>query len=205
MLLNYTIGKAFPFIVWLLIIVLFVLLWKKMKKKPVAGGTIGFFVGLVPCVYLFVSPSNVYVITGQQEVAKYVCYGGGEYTMSNGDAIKIKSQMAQFTLINDSDEDLMLEHVIYGYGYQEDEFIGAGNVLRSEDATIDHFFNDTPPESIETSGSGTYSVRLWLRTYEAYDETHIEQSELDHIRELLEQKSEEQSEAEDTIAESEQE
>lgn len=58
---------------------------------------------------------------------------------------------------------------------------------------------------METSGSGTYTVRLWLRTYEDYDETHIEPSELDHIRELLEEKSEEQREDEDAIAESEQE
>ncbi len=191
MLIGYTIGRAIPFLVWALVIFLGVVGWKKMKKNPVAGGTIGFFVGLIPCVFLFVFPTNVYVVSGNQAIAHYLCYGSSEYTMTNGDLIKINAPMAHFTLINDSKDDLMLEHVIYGYGAEQDEFVASGNILRSEATAIDHFFGDTPPETIETSGSGTYSVRLWLRTAEVYDRTHVDQAELDHIRELLESKQEE--------------
>ena len=170
MLLNYYIGITIPFIACIAVIILFAWLWKKMKKKPVAGGTIGFFVGIIPMVFLFVSPTNVYVVTGDKEMSKYIAFGSPTYTMASGEEVSIKAPMACFTLINDSKEDVVIEHVIYGLGFEEDELVEPQQVLVStDDSSIDHFFDEMPPDEIETSGTGSYVSRLWLRTRAAYE------------------------------------
>lgn len=187
MLLNYYIGISAPFIAGLAVIILFAWLWKKMKKKAVAGGTIGFFVGIILAAFLFVTPTKVYVVTGNKEMSKYISVGSSSYTLKNGSSVAINAEMAHCTLINDSDEEVVLEHVIYGFGFQEDELVEPGQVLDIDDAFIDHFFDEIPPETVETSGSGTYTVRLWLRMYADYENTHIEEDAFDNIRDLLEE------------------
>lgn len=59
-----------------------------MKKKPVAGGTIDFFVGKILANFLFYTPTKVYVVTKNKEMSKYISIGGGSYTL---DRIKGKT------------------------------------------------------------------------------------------------------------------
>lgn len=193
MLINYYIGISAPFIAGLLVIILFAWLWKKMKKKPVAGGTIGFFIGIILAIYLFVTPTKVYVVTGDKEMSKYISFGKSSYTLKNGSEVVIDVAMAHCSLINDADEAIVLEHVIYGYGFQEDNILEPGQILDIEDSYIDYFFDEVPPDEVESNGTGTYTVRLWLKMFSDYENTHIEQESLDNIRDLLEVEIEERA------------
>ncbi len=199
MLINYYIGISAPFIAGLAVIILFAWLWKKMKKKPVAGGTIGFFVGMILAAFLFVTPTKVYVVTGNKEMSKYISVGGGSYTLKNGTKVDINAPMANCTLINDSDEDVVLEHVIYGFGFQEDDLIESGQALLIDDSYIDYFFDETPPDEIETTGSGTFTVCLWLRMAADYENTHIQEESFDNIRNLLQEEIDERNSDEETM------
>jgi hypothetical protein len=168
MLLNYYLGISIPFIAGIAVIILFAWLWKKMRKKAVAGETVGFFVGLIVTAFLFVMPTTVYVLSGDSDFVKYISFGNSSYTLEDGKEVGIDSSIGYCTVINDSDDNFVLEHVIYGNGFEEDKFVGPGFALKVDDSAIDYFFNEMPPETIETSGSGSYAVRLWLRTGATY-------------------------------------
>lgn len=170
MILNALLSKILIGVVYLAIILLFAWLWKKMKKKPVAGGTIGFFVGTVPAVMMAVLPSGLYVVTGEESYSEYWVYGSATYTTQEGDEIEITSTNLEYTVINDTDIDFVIEEVIYGFHIPEDEFLYAGDDVII-DKKISYFFGDIPPDEIEVE-AGKYASRYWLRTVEDYDEDY---------------------------------
>ena len=174
MLLNYTVGISLPFVAGLIVIVLFAFIWKKMKKKVITGIVIGFFVGLALAAFLFVTPTKVYVVTGNKEMQKYLSIGSSSYTLKDGTSIPISAKMAHCTLINDAADAIVVEHVVYGDGYEEDDILEPGQYLDIEDPYIDYFFDGTPPESLETTSYSTYKVVLWLRMYSDYESDYLE-------------------------------
>ena len=82
--------------------------------------------------------------------------------------------MAHCTLINDAADAIVVEHVVYGDGYEEDDILEPGQYLDIEDPYIDYFFDGTPPESLETTSYSTYKVVLWLRMYSDYESDYLE-------------------------------
>ncbi len=173
MIVSALVGKILVGVVYVAIIALFAFLWKKMNKKPVAGGTIGFFIGTVPAVMMVVMSTGLYVVDGEDSYSEYWVYGQATYTTSEGEEIKIENEMAQWTLVNDSEVDLVLEYVIYGFANDipDDEFLDPGDSMVLE-GSIHHFFGDTPPDEISTESSSSAVYRRWLRTVDAYEEDY---------------------------------
>lgn len=173
MILSPLFGKILIGVVYLGIIVLFAFLWKKMKKKPVAGGTIGFFIGIVPAVMLGVMSTGLYVVDGEGSYSEYWVYGSPTYTTAEGDEITIENEMAEWTLINDSDAELVIEHVIYGMDAKvpDDIFLDPGESTVLE-GKLSYFFDNEPPDEISTQSSSNSVYRKWLRTVEDYEDDY---------------------------------
>lgn len=171
MIISPLFGKIIIGVVYVLIIALFAFLWKKMKKKPVAGGTIGFFIGTVPAVMLAVMSTGLYVVDGEDSYSEYWVYGSPTYTTAEGEEITIENEMAQWTIINDSEEDIVIEYVIYGMdaSIPDDMFLDPGD-YEVIDGKIHHFFGDTPPDEISSESSSNSIYRLWVRTEDEYND-----------------------------------
>jgi hypothetical protein len=172
MIVSPLFGKILIGVIYVAIIALFAFLWKKMKKNPVAGGTIGFFIGIVPAVMLGVMSTGLYIVDGSDSYSEYWVYGSPTYTTAEGEEITIENEMAEWTVINDSEEDLVIEQVIYGsMAIPEDRFLSPGESMVI-DGTIHHFFGDTPPDEISTESSSSSVYRLWLRLEDDYNEDY---------------------------------
>ncbi|OFZ63051.1 MAG: hypothetical protein A3D92_24755 [Bacteroidetes bacterium RIFCSPHIGHO2_02_FULL_44_7] len=184
-MISYTFALILAVLAALLMILLFVWLWKKLKKKAVAGGTIGFFVGIVAATGIMVIPSHVYVLTGGHDYSHYLLYSATDYTKKDKTTIQLEAPQTQCILVNDTDKVYAVDEVIYGYTG------GNGNVKTVEPyshiilnhSKIDCFFDDEPPASIETKSSGNVSM-LWVREYKKEDVLR-DQEKLRHLQELL--------------------
>jgi uncharacterized membrane protein (DUF485 family) len=163
MLVNYTLWITLAVISCLLLIFGLALLWKKMKKKPVAGGTIGFFLAFILFAVMYVMPTNVYVVKGDKEYSKYALLGDGSYTTTSGSEIQLKGVLAECDLINDTNEGVVVEQVIYGFALANNKLIEPGEVMRFESTSIEYFFDNEPPETIETSSTASGVYKNWIQ------------------------------------------
>ncbi|MCG8573907.1 MAG: hypothetical protein MI810_03390 [Flavobacteriales bacterium] len=191
MLINSSLWITLIIIACLALIMLMAFLWKKMKKKPVAGGTIGFFLSFILAAFMFVTPSNVYIVHGKKEYSKYVLLGETSYEMENGGgSVTLTNAMAECDLINDSGENIVIEEVIYGFGFPDNVLLESGNSVHLERSNINHFFDDIPPETIETSSTATAVVSLWVQMEEDFY-GDFGGFDFDGLRETLEESIEE--------------
>lgn len=185
MLINYTVGLILIILLGIGVIALFAWLWKKMKKKPVAGGTIGFFISCVICIGFWVTAGRVYVVTAPNEYTKYVLIGSSSYTLENGDEVKCINGDEGALLINNCNENIIIQQVIYGYGgLPNDKRLEAQDHMYVGRREVHYFFDEEVPESIEVEGSG-YVIRLWVIMEEDYG--FILQDDLDNLRDMLEE------------------
>lgn len=182
-MISFTLGIALAVLVGLAFIVLFVWLWKKLKKKPVAGGTIGFFVGIIAATGIMVIPSRAYVIHGDNDYSHYLVYSSTSYTTSDNKTIDINIKQTQCVVINDTKDNYSVETVIYGFGFGSVQTLEAHSHLVLDHSKIDYFFDEEPPESIETESSGNVSM-LWLRK-EKNDDVLMNPDALDSLEDML--------------------
>ena len=166
MLISALLAKILIGLLYVLFIYGMAMLWKKFKKKPVAGGTVGFFVGLVPFGILFALPISVTIIKGGTDYGVYWAYGTPNYEKSNGETIKLACSFDEAIFINDSEGEYVIEEVIYGFHMPEDIAVEPMSHILI-DSPIDYFFDDEPPMEIEVE-VGKYASRYWLRTSESY-------------------------------------
>ena len=185
---SFRLGIVLIIIIALAIIAVLAWLWKKMKKNPVAGGTIGFFIAVVVATGFFVIPSRAYVVTGNKQYSHYLVYSTSEYTTKNGNKIPIDTPQTKCTLINDTDQSLVIEEVIYGFGFPDNIVVEPHTHIVLDHSKIDYFFDEEPPNSIETKSSGSVS-RLWLRTSKDFGpmEDAIDKESLENLQNLLNQ------------------
>lgn len=184
-MLSYSFGLILAILAALFFVFIFVWLWKKLKKKAVAGGAIGLFIGLVAATGIMVIPSHVYVLTGEHNYSHYLLYSATDYTKKDKTTIQLDAPQTQCILVNDTDKVYAVDEVMYGYG------VGNGNVKSVEPHThiilnnsrIDYFFENEPPESIETESSGNVYM-LWVREYKKEDVLR-DAEKLRHLQELL--------------------
>jgi hypothetical protein len=163
MIINAFLAKILIGIVYLGIITLFVWFWKKINKNPVAGGTIGFFLGFIPLAMLIVLPTKVQVVNGPQSYTTYWSYGVSTYHSQKGKSIEVNSENVETTVINDYTTTVEIEELVYGNPLYEPKVItlyeGEKAILDSE---IHFFFDEAIPNQIEGE-YGKYSIRYWLR------------------------------------------
>ena len=138
----------------LLVMLLFIWLWKKMKKKALKGGVLGFFLGLIPMMFFYVVPYNFYVLEGGKNCSNYKVIGSPEYEMKSGTKIQLIDTMA-CTIANDSDDSYVLEKIIFGgFSFPELERIPVGKYIENQ-SYIAYYFDDEIPESITTESTAS--------------------------------------------------
>lgn len=190
MLINSTLWIVLVVLACLAVIALFAFLFKKMKKKPVAGGTVGFFIAIIVAAFMVVTPSNVYIINGVKDYSKYVLLGDTEFEMKDGSKIRLMNQIAECDLINNSGKNVVVEQVIYGFGFADNQLLESGMRLHLETSSIEHFFDDIPPETIETTSTASAVYRLWVQMEEDFY-GELGGFDFDGLRDVLEEASEE--------------
>lgn len=164
MLLSFWTGLLLILLLGIAMIPLFAWIAKLMKKQAAGGGVIGFFLGFAIVVVLFVMSSSLYVGNGNDECTSYFVYGTPEYEMANGDKIKIEMESGELMVINDSQDTLVLEEVKYGSIFRGGtKWLEPGEVKTVEGGRIHYFFDNEPPDEINTKSDDGKEVRWWLR------------------------------------------
>lgn len=165
MLLNFTMLVWLGILAGVVLIILLMVIFKKIKGK--GGGAIGFLIGFFagPGLTAFIimyGNTNVYVINGPDNYTKYALYGKTEYKMT-GKTLQIDGNAQSMLIINDSKSNLVLEEVIYGgFAFPKNKDVMAGDTLMSQDVySIDYFFGNEPPESL--SSDSKMIRQYWLR------------------------------------------
>ncbi|NOQ71629.1 MAG: hypothetical protein GQ574_06495 [Crocinitomix sp.] len=108
-------------------------------------------------------PTNVYVVDGDKEFTRYALLGDGSFTCNNGTEIKLTGVLAECDIINDADEGVVVEQVIYGFALANNKLIGVGEVMHFESTSIEYFFDNEPPETIETSSTASGVYKNWIQ------------------------------------------
>ena len=160
-------------------------LWKKMKLKPVAGGTLGFFLSCIVCMFIYIAPSKAYVVTGEKEYSAYWVYGDAVYTMSDGTEVPLSSANGA-TLINDSEHNIIMQQVVYGYGkFPAASRVIPGQVFPTGYSEIAYFFDEEPDETASSESASGYVTKLQVIMEDDFE--FILKEDLEKIREKLEE------------------
>lgn len=170
MLVNYYFGAILPFVLWLVVTIIFHRIWKKFQKNESRGAVIGFITGILLSVVLYIWSVNVYVVTAEKEYKAYVSYGSSSYKLKSGRKIHIKPAVFSCAIINDWNENVVLQKIIYGRvdGFVRDQLIRPGeSIINSESSKISYFFEEQPDQKIY-SKTDKGRIQLWLRTEGEY-------------------------------------
>lgn len=184
-MLSYSFALVVAVLAALLFVFIFVWLWKKRKKKAVAGGAIGLFIGFVAATGIMVIPSHVYILTGEHEYSHYLLYSATDYTKKDKTTIQLDAPQTQCILVNDTDEVMAVDQVVYGYSLEHGDVksVEPHTHIILNNSRIDYFFENEPPESIETEATGNVSM-LWVREYSKKDVLR-DTEKLRHLQDLL--------------------
>ena len=145
----------------LLFTLTFLLLGRRGPKKA-RNIAIGVFVALVALVVVSFMVRQVYIIGEGESITHLRALGQPSYTMTNGTTVPVKLGAGQCLIVNDSQEDYVVEEVIYGIGVFPGRYpVPAGESYVAERLQIDYFFGDEQPEEITSGGSNTV-IHLWL-------------------------------------------
>jgi hypothetical protein len=167
MLINSTlymvVAIALPFIIviggaWLL--------YKKLGKW---GILIPILVAAFTWAASQMAATHLYIVEDCNQWSDYRVFGSLEYDLRNGKKVTIPYEPRKVVVLNNSENELVLEELIYG-AYMEG-FSAEPEVSWIVPATfqtfelpkmqIDFFFDETIPEEIEEYGSGSKS-KYWL-------------------------------------------
>ena len=168
MMFSFSVFVALSILSGIFIIILFIFLFKKMKKSGGLGGILGGFIGFASVIFFLFVQKHVYIITKGNQYAHNVVLGTKNYTMNNGKVINIDNLNTNGLVVNDSNAILAIEEVVYGAVYYPDIIeIGAMSMYEVSQVTIDYLFEDAPPEEISKETTAETVTRLWLRAAES--------------------------------------
>jgi hypothetical protein len=173
MLISMTMGVILAILGAVISFAVFYFLLKAMKAGQKAGAIVGSIAGLAAAVVIFVFAGRVIIVKGVDDAGTYLVYGTPTYEFSNGFKLNLTVKALDAYVINDSDLELVLEKVIYstssfgGENYY-DVLCDPMSITHMPSTSVDYFFNDTPPDEIETSGSSSVT-KYWLRTRDSYE------------------------------------
>lgn len=152
-------------VIGILPLVLGIQLAKKLNKNPGPLGGTGAIIGLIVGVAFIFVPQRVYVVTGDMEYSHYVNLWASEYQIEGGSTVSLETKFAQCALINETDEFLIVEEVIYGgYGFGGDTYWVEPKTMYTIDSkTVDYLFDDEPPNEISVSDNSDEITKIWVR------------------------------------------
>jgi len=163
------------------------------NRKYTRGGFIAFFAVLFIFTGIMMMNARAYIVKSKTDVTRYAVYGTPEYKMTNGNIIKLEIKMQKCMIINDGEEDIGVQQVVYGYSGKKRPRITLVKPFEAgiiNAMSIDHAFDDRPPSSAKTTGTGTV-VKLWLRTKNDYEEDYgkiFTKAQIDSLRQMLKKK-----------------
>ena len=202
MLLKSWMMTALAIVSVLLIMFLLGWLWKRMKKKPVGGAVLGFFLGMIPLAMFMVLPYNVYVLEGGKNCAHYKAMGSTSYTMKSGTKVEINESLA-CTIINDSDDSYVLDRIVFGGLSIPVKNLIEANSFVTERGFIKYFFDDVVDDQISTESSGAVARnRILLESdfdkeyqgfFEGVDGEESPSEKLNNLKELLKKRKAEKA------------
>ncbi len=118
---------------------------------------------------------KVYIVNRDGETNVYRLFSRSPYHKTK-EGKRLYVPDYQVVVINEMNQDLVLEKVLYGSSYfgesATSEIIPVNSVYTPTVDNIDYFLDDTPPESV--GGNTIYSseVRVWLRTFDSYQKEY---------------------------------
>ena len=174
MLINSTLYFVLMGVAGLALTILFYVLFKKKGWNTKAGITIGVILGFVVMGTMgFIMDGYVYIVDSKGNTKRLILMGKAEHKTAKGQTIKIAPNDRNLFVINEMNEDLVLERIIYGYGEPEteNELIPANGTLKSKAYSIDYLINEVPPNQIETKKNGAVE-KLYLRTLASYEKEY---------------------------------
>lgn len=172
MIISLTLGIIIAVIVGLAVLGLIYFLMKKMKAGQKAGIIAGSIVGILAGTAIVMMAGRIVVVKSMDEAGTYLVYGSPEYEFSNGFKMKLDMAAAESFVINDCDMELVLEKIVYSNSYVADYYdilILPMSVTHMPSLSVNYFFNETPPDEVETSSGSSSVTKYWLRTKDSYE------------------------------------
>lgn len=161
MLLSSSFASCLIGFIFVGTIFLFAKIWSKRNKEAAMGGVTGMLIGFVLVFLLIMLRQHVYVVHGPNDYTHYVAYGPSSYTTNNGKQIALSGSILNGMVINESQQRLVLEEVVYGIAFAEAFDIEPNTEYEFNESYINYLFADTPPEEI-SSQSEDPVIHLWL-------------------------------------------
>jgi hypothetical protein len=165
MLIKFWLGCLLFIGIGIGLILLLGWLWKKMKKRPIVGRTLGFFLGFAFVFIMILGASRLYVVHGDDDYTHYLVYGDGTYTMKDGSIQSFRDNYGYFWVINEAPFNLVAEEVVYGgFSFSSNTTtIFSGEMEQVEGSKIYYFFDVEPPDEINVDSNSDQVIRFWLR------------------------------------------
>jgi hypothetical protein len=174
-------------------VLVFLLFRKVFKLKGITSGFWAFFIAIIPFAAIVLMNSRAVIVKNGKELTTYAVYGSPEYTFSDGQKINLNIPAQKCMLVNDTEEDLVLEVISYGYSHnaEKDALIEPKATHIFDSIHVDYAFDEIPPSSLTSDKTGAI-IKYWLRTYSDYHAAYGNQ--IDEGGEINEEVSEEVSE-----------
>lgn len=173
MIISLTLGIVIAVIVAIAITAGIYFILKSLKAGQKAGIITGLIIGSIAGVAVVMMAGRIVVVHSPDEAGEYLVYGSPEYEFSNG--FKMNLDMASGTgyILNDSEDHLVMEKVIYSTSGFFDEYYDVHilpmSITEMQSFKIDYYFDDIPPDEIEVQGGSSSVTKYWLRTKESYE------------------------------------
>lgn len=173
MLVSFTVGIIAAILLAAVGFTLVFLILKKLKVSPKGSVITGLIVGLVVGVIVIMSAGRIYVVHGIDDHKTMLVYGSPTYEFDNGYKLKLEMGSLEGYIINEMDEPLVLEEVIYTtsyYGGSEAVHVlcHPKSITEMPGVGIDYYFDNEPPMEITMSENQSEASKYWLRTYSDY-------------------------------------
>lgn len=173
MLISFTMGVVLAVLAGAAAFALIFFGLKSIKAGQKAGVITGSIVGIIAGAFVMMMAGRAVVVTGENEAGTYLVYGSPTYEFSNGFKLKLTMKSLDAYVINDSDQELVLEKIIYTSSYSVEDYydvlIEPMSITKMPGTSVHYFFNDTPPDEIETSSSSGDVTKYWLRSRDSYE------------------------------------
>ncbi len=175
MLLNFYLVLTVVIVVGIALLVFIRKLLKKIGNETVTKILTGIAVSVILIfgIAVVVISGTVYVVNEDLSYSSYVIYGSPEFEFSNGEKVVLDVPIQKSWVLNNSATGLIIEEVIYSSytlgGATDDKAVLPMSYVETDGWSVDHFFDDIPPDEISVDQSTGSVSRYWLRTFDAYN------------------------------------
>ena len=173
MLISLTMGIVLGVLAGAAIFALLFFTLKSLKAGQKAGTIVGLIAGALGGIMIVMMAGRAIVVTGDQKAGTYLVYGSPTYEFSNGYKLKLSMKSLEGYVLNDTDQELVLEKIIYTSSYSVEDYydvlIEPMSITKMPGTSVHYFFNDSPPDEIETSQSSGDVSKYWLRSRISYE------------------------------------